>query len=244
MTTDWLIPEWPAPAAVRAVFTTRHGGVSASPYHSLNLGMHVGDRPAAVQRNRERLVRELALPAPPRWLEQVHGRAVVEAGTAPVGCEADASFARTPGVVCAVLTADCLPLLLCDRDGSCVAAVHAGWRGLAGGVIEAALERMAIDPARLLAWLGPAIGPQHFQVGPEVRQRFLEEQPEAEPAFLPQGERWLADIYALARLRLRRQGVTAIHGGRWCTYRQQELFFSYRRDGVTGRMAGLIWLEG
>ncbi len=243
MTADWIVPEWPAPPRVRACVTTREGGVSRSPYRSLNLGTHVGDDPAAVRENRFQVAGRLNLPTDPFWLEQVHGCRVVEAGAASVGREADASFTRTSGVVCVVLTADCLPLLLCDRQGECVAAVHAGWRGLADGVIEATLERMGVDPARILAWLGPAIGPDHFEVGEEVRRRFLGCQPGAEQAFRPRNGRWLADIYALAALRLQRQGVTAIFGGGWCTYREQERFFSYRRDGVTGRMATLIWLE-
>ncbi len=239
---DWIVPEWPAPPRVRACVTTRSGGYSPPPYDSLNLGDHVGDRPAAVAGNRALLARVLELPAPPLWLRQVHGCAIVEADHAPPGSEADGSIGRTPGKVCAVLSADCLPLLLCDTTGSCVAAVHAGWRGLAAGVVEAAVAAMRVPPARILAWLGPAIGPDHFTVGDDVRTAFLSRNSAARQAFLPADGRWLADIYLLARQRLRGCGVTAIHGGGWCTWRERERFFSYRRDGETGRMASLIWL--
>ena len=243
VTVEWIRPDWPAPPRVRAGFTTRLGGVSAPPYHALNLGDHVGDDPAAVDENRRRLTEALALPAVPRWLNQVHGCRVVSAGEVTAGCEADASFTRVPGVVCAVLTADCLPLLLCDREGEGVAAVHAGWRGLADGVVEAAVRRLGLPPERLLAWLGPAIGPERFEVGDEVYRRFVQAHPEARAAFRPAAGRWLADIYTLARLRLRHCGVEAVFGGDRCTFTEHELFFSYRRDGVTGRMAAVIWLE-
>lgn len=241
---DWIEPDWPAPPAVRAVCTTRAGGVSRRPYASLNLGDHVGDDPAAVAHNRRLLRERLELPAEPRWLRQVHGCAVAGVESPEPECEADAAVAFGPGAVCAVLTADCLPVLLCDRSGTRVAAVHAGWRGLAEGVIEAALTRLDTPPERLLAWLGPAIGPDAFEVGGEVRERFLATGgPRAADAFRPApGSKWLADLYRLARLRLAAAGVTAVFGGGLCTFSEPARFFSYRRDGVTGRMASLIWL--
>jgi len=229
---------------VRALTTTRAGGVSRSPYDSLNLGDHVGDAPEAVAKNRDLLASELGLPSAPAWLKQVHGIEVVEAMPGCTVPTADAAFTDQAGVVCAVMTADCLPVLLCDLDGRVVAAAHAGWRGLADGVIEATVARMAVEPGRLLAWLGPAIGPDAFEVGDEVRDTFIAYDPVAEKAFRrsPKG-RWLADIYLLARQRLSALGVTRVYGGDFCTYQDEQRFFSYRRDGVTGRMASLIWLE-
>jgi YfiH family protein len=236
-------PDWPAPPMVRAVVTTRAGGVSLPPYDSLNLGDHVGDDPAAVRTNRQRLSEALSLPAAPRWLRQVHGTCSVEASACSDQCEADAAHTRTPGIVCAVLTADCLPLLLCDREGRQVAAVHAGWRGLLNGVIEQTLARMA-EPEALLAWMGPAIGPRAFEVGEEVHEAFCAEDSAAEAAFSPSASgRYLADIYALARQRLTRAGVVEVSGGDYCTYSEPERFYSYRRDGQTGRMASLIWID-
>lgn len=236
---DLILPDWPAPPNVHACASTRDGGVSLGPYASLNLGDHVGDDPAAVAENRARLRRALALPTEPLWLTQVHGIAVAEGQG---GC-ADASVAFGPGTVCAVMTADCLPLLLCDRTGTRVAAVHAGWRGLLAGVIEAAVARLDVSGPELLAWLGPAIGPDAFEVGEEVRTAFVAEDVAAAAAFKPSpGGRWLADLYALARLRLARCGVSAVYGGDLCTYSDAARFYSFRRDGVTGRMASLIWL--
>jgi len=238
-----LIPDWPAPGRVKALVTTRDGGVSPAPYGSLNLAAHVGDDPAAVARNRALLKAQFRLPEEPRWLTQVHGCGVIDAAAAGSGRAADAIVSDRPGEVCAVLTADCLPLLLADRDGERVCAVHAGWRGLAAGVVEAAVARLG-RPGRLLAWLGPAIGADAFEVGEEVRQAFLQSAPEDAAAFRERGSgRWLADIYALARRRLTRLGVGYIGGGGYCTLRQEELFYSYRREGVTGRMAALIWLD-
>jgi polyphenol oxidase len=240
---DLIRPDWPAPAGVLAWSTTRVGGESAGPYASLNLGDHVGDDPERVRRNRDRLRQRLNLPAEPLWLRQVHGCAVAEAGAAPEGCAADAAVARAPRHVCAVLTADCLPVLLCDRAGSVVAAVHAGWRGLAAGVLEQAIAALGVEPPQVLAWLGPAIGPDAFEIGPEVRELFLGADPDAEDAFRSgSGDRWLADLYTLARRRLNRVGVTGVFGGEHCTYSEPIRFFSYRRDDVTGRMASLIWL--
>ncbi|MFA5530542.1 MAG: peptidoglycan editing factor PgeF [Thiohalomonadaceae bacterium] len=241
---ECIFPDWPVPAHVRAAVTTRAGGVSVGPYASLNLGDHVGDEPAAVVENRARLVQVLRLPAEPRWLKQVHGTCALDAAAAIGGCEADAAFTALPGVVCAVLTADCLPVLFCDRAGTRVAAAHAGWRGLAAGVLERTMDTLGTAPADVLAWLGPAIGPQAFQVGEEVRTAFVSQDQAAATAFRPHGEgRWLADLYALARLRLSRHGVAAVYGGGLCTFSDPARFFSYRRDGATGRMASLIWLD-
>lgn len=236
---DWLTPDWPAPASVRACVTTRAGGVSLAPFDSLNLGDHVEDAPLAVAANRQVLVD--ALGCRPAWLQQVHSADVVEADSRCVPT-ADASWTATPGTACAVLTADCLPALFCDRAGTRVAAAHAGWRGLAAGVLEASVASMQCETENILAWLGPAIGPQAFEVGDEVRDVFLRDMPEAELAFV-QGRpgKWMADIYLLARLRLVRAGVAAVHGGGFCTFSDRERFYSYRRDGTTGRMASLIW---
>jgi YfiH family protein len=240
-----LRPDWPAPPHVRAWVTTRGGGVSRAPFTALNLGDHVGDAPAAVAENRGRLAAALALPAVPSWLNQVHGRTAVAAESAVPGCEADAAYSHGAGGVCAVLTADCLPVLFCDRGGTVVAAAHAGWRGLAGGVLEATVAALGVAPADLLAWLGPAIGPDHFEVGDEVRAAFVAADAGAGAAFVPQGPgHWLADLYALARRRLAAAGVGQVFGGGLCTVCDPERFYSYRRDGRTGRMASLIWLEG
>ncbi len=241
MLSNCLLPEWPAPANVRALVTLRHGGISAPPYASLNLGDHVGDDPLAVAANRARL-RDM-LPSEPVWLNQVHGVGIVNAADAAGIPPADGSYSRIPGTVCAVLTADCLPVLFCDRAGSVVAAAHAGWRGLANGVLEAAVHSMAVDAGEILAWLGPAIGPQSFEVGDEVREVFMRFAPEAELAFRPHNDgKWLADIFLLARQRLARVGISQVSGGGECTYRDHERFYSYRREGTTGRMGALIWL--
>ncbi len=241
MPPELLYPDWPASPRVHAVMTTRRGGVSQGVYASLNLGDHVGDDIRNVQRNRQRLTAAAGLPAEPVWLKQVHGCEVVDAREA--GCEADASFTDRDGVVCAVLTADCLPLLLSDRSGQAVSAVHAGWRGLAAGVIEQAVSRFEAPAASLLAWMGPAIGPAAFEVGDEVRQAFIDLESEDARAFQPaKPGYWRADLYRLARWRLTRAGVGFIGGGDYCTVTDRERFFSYRRDGVTGRMASLIWL--
>jgi hypothetical protein len=239
-----IVPDWPAPARVRAVVTTRVGGVSRPPWNSLNLADHVGDDPADVAENRRRLREEAKLPGKPLWLKQVHGCDVVDVDERASGCAADAAVATEPGRVCAVLTADCLPVLFCDRAATVVGIAHAGWRGLAAGVLEQTVARLGCPAPDLLAWLGPAIGPQAFEVGDEVRSAFVARDPQAADCFLPSPRgRWLADLYGLARLRLLRAGVEEIHGGGLCTFSDAARFYSYRRDGVTGRMASLVWLE-
>ncbi len=237
----WLIPDWPAPVGIKACVTTRAGGVSLAPFDSFNLGDHVEDDPAAVAHNRSLLTSRLN--AQPAWLNQVHGINVVEASPADV-MQADASWSRAPGVACTVMTADCLPALFCNREGTQVAAAHAGWRGLAAGVLEAAVDSFADAPAEILVWLGPAIGPQAFEVGPEVREAFLATHPETVEAFVRSANagKFMADIYQLARLRLAAHGVTAVYGGGWSTY-NDERFFSYRRGARTGRFASLVWIE-
>lgn len=238
---DWLIPDWPAPGRVKACVTTRVGGVSLAPFDSLNLGDHVGDDPAAVAENRRRLTDHFAIT--PAWLQQVHGIAVVEADPTQVAT-ADASWTATPGIACAAMTADCLPVLFCNRAGTRVAAAHAGWRGLVSGVLEATLDSLAVPADEVLAWLGPAIDPQAFEVGPEVREAFIAQLPQAAQAFVPSHNagKFLADIYALARLRLATRGVTAVYGGGLCTVTDPR-FFSYRRNPRTGRFASLIWID-
>lgn len=238
-------PEWSAPTHIKAYTTLRTGGVSLSPYHSFNLGLHVGDENHFVQQNRDLLNKTLALPEEPIWLDQTHSTIAVPAIPQNHGKNADASYTDEVQRVCAVLTADCLPILICNREGTMVAAIHAGWRGLADGVIESTLAAMNLPGKDLLAWLGPAIGPKVFEVGEEVRQRFIEVDSRAMDAFIPSpNQRWLADIYQLARLRLNNYGVSDITGGNFCTYSNNELFFSYRRDGSkTGRMASLIYID-
>jgi len=242
LTPDLLIPDWPVPAWVKACVTTRGGGVSLAPYHSLNLGDHVGDVPAAVAQNRRRLTDTFDIQ--PAWLKQVHGLAVAHADPSLIA-EADASWTATPGIACTVMTADCLPVLFCDRAGTRVAAAHAGWRGLVGGVLEATLHSLGLPAAEVLVWLGPAIGPQAFEVGSEVRDAFLTAHPKSASAFVPgaQPGKFLADIYALARHRMLRAGVAQVHGGEYCTVANSGRFYSFRRDGVTGRQASLIWLK-
>jgi YfiH family protein len=237
-----IIPDWPAPANVRALQTTRLGGTSSSPYASLNLGDHVGDAPLAVAHNR--MLLNSLLPSEPVWLEQVHGTSVANADSAGCLPRADACIARHRSAVCVVMTADCLPLLLCDTQGNVVGAAHAGWKGLAAGVIEAAVQAMEAEPGDMLAWLGPAIGQDAFEVGAEVRAAFVDALPQASSAFVPgQDGKWFADLYRLASLRLAALGVTRIYGGGYCTHRERERFFSYRREGATGRMGSFIWLE-
>lgn len=244
-----ITPVWPAPASVQAFSSTRQGGVSATPWDQLNLGDHVNDCPQHVNANRQRLADQLGLPAQRfAWLNQVHGTEVVELKTQHLDHlpPADASYTREPGVVCAILTADCLPVLLCNSQGNLVGAAHAGWRSLCGGVLENLISAMGEPAENLMAWLGPAIGPNHFEVGPEVRQAFISHSPQAARAFTSLGARpghYMADIFQLAGQRLRKAGVNTISGGGFCTVSDSQSFYSYRRDGQTGRMATLIALR-
>ena len=240
MAIEPIVPDWPAPANVRAFMTTRAGGASIGCYASLNLGSHVGDSPNAVEENRQRLC--ALLPEAPVWLEQVHGTRVVEMEAAVNAQRADAIVSRTAGRVCAIMTADCLPVVLCARDGAVVAAAHAGWRGLCDGVLENTVASMKVSPSALMAWFGVAIGPSAFEVGGEVRAAFLAKDARATDAFKPspKPEKWLADLYLLATQRLHACGVQAVFGGGDCTVGDGARFFSYRRDGVTGRMATCI----
>jgi polyphenol oxidase len=242
---EWIVPDWPAPARVRAFVTTRQGGVSEGEYGSLNLGAKGGDDPARVAANRG--VVRAHLPSEPRWLAQVHGAAVADLDEPDGGrpAVADAAATSVAGRVAVVLTADCLPVFLCLEDGSRVAVAHAGWRGLAAGVVENAVASLGGEASRAMAWLGPAIGPQAFEVGPEVREAFVGARPEAAGAFAPRGGgKFLADLYALARLRLAQAGVTRVHGGGFCTYTERHRFFSYRRVKESGRMGAFIWIGG
>ena len=239
-----ITPQWDAPGNVMAFTTTRLGGYSRAPWDGLNMAMHVGDEPSHVAGNRRLLRESLHLPSEPVWLEQVHGCdvAVAEEISQPAAC--DASMTRQAGIVCAVLTADCLPLLLTTRKGDQVAAVHAGWRGLAAGIIENTVKQFNTRDDEVLAWMGPAIGPGAFEVGPEVRQQFIDADPVAAKAFKPSiDDRWLCDIYHLARQKLHTSGVDYVSGGGLCAYSDSDRFYSYRRDGITGRMASLIWIS-
>lgn len=241
MSLPGFAPAWSLPPGVRAWVTTCGEAAGASPFGGFNLASHVGDDPLQVARHRQQLEAQLGCRA--AWLNQVHGITVVEADPARVP-DADASWSSRRGIAAAVLTADCLPVLFCDRAGRRVAAAHAGWRGLLGGVLEASLDALAVAPGQVMAWLGPAIGPQAFEVGPEVRDAFLADLPQAQTAFTPSGraDHHLADLYALARLRLARAGVTAVQGGGFCTFSDTR-FYSYRRQPRSGRFASLIWLQ-
>lgn len=244
---ELIVPDWPAPTEIGAAFTLRTGGVSRPPFDSCNIASHVGDEPRAVSENRARLRASLTLPAEPAWLQQVHGYRVVDLDrqTSLDGLEpADAAVTRTPGRVCAIQVADCMPVLFAARDGSAVGAAHAGWRGLAGGVLEATVRAMNTPPGELLAWLGPAIGQAHFEVGEEVRSAFMADDPDASAAFIVnQRGRWQCDLYVLARRKLAAIGMSgsSVFGGSWCTYAEAGRFYSYRRDGRCGRMAALVW---
>jgi YfiH family protein len=248
MTMPWFEPDWPAPHGVRALSTSRgdgRNGASKAPYGCFNLGDHVGDIPAAVAENRRRLKAAAGLSGEPVWLSQIHGIGVADLDSPVAPGPADAAIARGPGKVCAILTADCLPLLFATDSGDAVAAAHAGWRGLAAGVIEATVRALGAPPGSLLAWLGPAIGPKHFEVGAEVRDTFLAGSAKADGAFEPNARgRFMADLGMLARQRLQALGVSRIYGGGDCTFTQAERYFSHRRDGITGRQATLIWREG
>ncbi|WP_199609176.1 peptidoglycan editing factor PgeF [Flocculibacter collagenilyticus] len=250
---DIIQPNWPAPAQIKAYVTSRAGGLSAPPYQSFNLAQHVGDNTSHVTANRTLLQEQLDLPSKPIWLNQVHGTHVIHisedylatfqanARTPEFAPECDGSLTALENVVCTVLTADCLPLLFTNKQGTQVAAVHAGWRGLGAGIIEQTLALFHCEPADILVWLGPAIGATKFEVGQDVYKFFIAKNPQDSKAFNIEGKKWLADIYQLAKLRLNRAGVTDIFGGEECTFTDPR-FFSYRRDGVTGRMASLIWI--
>jgi YfiH family protein len=240
-----IFPQWPQPDSVRSCSTTRQGGVSLPPYASLNLGSHVSDCPEHVATNRQRLIELASLPAAPHWLEQVHGTDVARlTQTTPhQSIRVDAAYTDQPGVVCAAMSADCLPVLFCNRAGDEVSAAHAGWRGLNAGVLENTLSAFRAKPQDIMVWLGPAIGPDKFEVGAEVRDAFIDSTPKAAGAFSPLGPKYLANLYQLARLRLQASGVEQIFGGDRCTVSETDYFFSYRRDGITGRLATLIWLR-
>lgn len=245
MELDLIAPGWDAPANVRAVTTTRMGGVSEGSYSSLNLGNHVGDDPLRVEINRRRLTEALALPCEPLWLQQVHGTVVVNAATAACVATADGAYVTRPGAVCAVLTADCVPVFLCRTDGTGVALLHAGWRGLADGVVEAGVRALG-QADSLIARAGPGIGPKVFEIGADVKDKLTAGVDGSGRCFKPAGmaDRWYADLYALIGLRLKRAGVERYGYDREaCTYTQADRFFSHRRDRVTGRMASLIWIE-
>jgi YfiH family protein len=247
MTMPWFEADWPAPQGVRVVSTLRGNagdGVSRAPYACFNLGDHVGDDSLAVAENRRRLVIGAALPGEPSWLSQVHGTRVADLDSPPLTVPADAAIARGMGRVCAILTADCLPIVFATDSGDRVAAAHAGWRGLAAGVIEATVRAMGVPAANLMAWLGPAIGLKHFEVGGEVRSAMLAGDATAGEAFEPNSRgRFMADLGMLARKRLGTLGVTRIYGGGECTFAKDDRYFSHRRDGITGRQATLIWRE-
>jgi len=239
---DWITPDWPAPKRVKACVTTRSGGQSVGAFASLNLGDRVGDLTDAVRANREQLAQRLQ--CQPAFLHQVHGTHIVSAN--PDNCpQADGSWTQTPKIACTVLTADCLPVLFCDKAASCVAAAHAGWRGLAAGILEQTVRALAVPAKELLVWLGPCIGPKAFEVGEEVRVAFIQQQGQAAAAFVPtqQNGKYLADLYQLARLRLAACGVINLYGGGFCTFSDAARFYSYRRENPTGRMASLIWLD-
>lgn len=239
-----ILPDWPAPANVGACSTLRGGGTSLAPWDAFNLGGHVGDDPAHVAANRQSLVTRAELPAMPRWLDQVHGIDVVRLPSAQAEpLRADACITRETGVVCAIMTADCLPVLFCSDDGREVAAAHAGWRGLCAGVLENTLAQFASPANQIHAWLGPAIGPDAFEVGGEVRDAFMAKDARAQQAFRPAGAKYFADIWLLAQQRLQAAGVKSVSLTRRCTFHENGEFFSFRRDGTTGRMASLIWLR-
>jgi polyphenol oxidase len=249
MTPAWLEPDWPAPPGIRAAATLRAGGVSPPPWHALNLGDHVGDDPARVAANRRLLGEALGLPEAPAWLSQVHGREVLrlEGATLPAERVADGAVTGRPGRVLAVLTADCLPVLFCSADGRRIGVAHAGWRGLADGVLEATFAALGAPAAEVLAWIGPGIGAAAYEVGAEVRDACLAAWADAAESFAPgRPGRWQFDLAGLARRRLEALGLAAVHGGQWCTYADPARFYSHRRDGAagpTGRMATLLWID-
>ena len=244
MSVEWITPDWPAPPGVRALSTWRGGGVSGGPFASLNLGDHVGDDPQAVASNRRALGIAARVPAEPAWLRQVHGTRVADLDAGAPDAPADAAIARRRGRVAAILTADCLPVLFAAEDGGAVAAAHAGWRGLAAGVLEATVHALGVPPSRLVAWIGPGIGRKHYEVGPEVRAAFEREGPAVEQAFRANARgRFLADLPLLARVRLEALGIERVGATADCTFSDANRYFSHRRDGHCGRQATLIWID-
>lgn len=242
---NFIQADWPAPSHIKAFTSTRQKGISKPPYEEFNLGDHVGDCKEAVLHNRKKLKEVLNLVNEPIWIRQTHSTIAIEAIPQHRFKEADACFTTNRNQVCVVLTADCLPILICNKQGTCVAAIHAGWRGLLNGIIDSTFKAFHSSSDIFMAWLGPAISSWHYEVGEEVRTAFLNQLPEAVHAFAPSPhQRWLADLYALARLKLQKQGVKDIYGGEYCTFSEKERFYSYRRDGEkTGRMASLIWIQ-
>ena len=242
-----ISPTWPAPQGVGSASSTRAGGVSKGPFDSLNLGLNTGDQRIAVLENRALLMRALGLKVQPHWMNQVHGTTVVQAENCVPEPQSDACFASSPGQVCVVLTADCLPVLLCDRNGSCVAAAHAGWRGLANGIIASTCDALPAPRDQLIAWIGPGIGPQAYEVGPMVRESFSHQEQVCDECFVMRADsmstKWMANLFHIARLQLIQAGVTEIYGGDYCTFTDPARFFSHRRAAPTGRMATLIWLN-
>lgn len=236
-------PDWPAPTSVHACTTLRMGGYSEAPFNALNMSVNAGDNLENVLSNRFLVMEALSLPSEPTWLKQVHDNRVICLDGFNDSNEADGSFAKTPNKVCVVLTADCLPVLITNRSGSFVCALHAGWRGLARGIIAQAIKALKRGDDELLVWLGPAIGPKAFEVGPEVRDEFLQLDPDLNSAFTQSvGDRWLADIYAIARTQLTKLGIDQIYSGNYCTYSDPKRFYSYRRDKIKAAMASMIWM--
>lgn len=243
---SYLIPHWPTTNKIRAFCTTRHGGYSKFPYDSFNLSLNTRDNESDVLSNRKKLRQELYLKQEPFWLRQQHTNVVicVDNYYSTVPPIADASFSRRTNIVCAVLTADCIPILVCNRQETLIGAIHAGWKGILGGVIEQSIQSIAEDPENLLIWLGPAIGPTAFQVGKELVENFCNKIPQYSQAFSKWKDKYLANIYQLAIIQLKQLGVQYIYGGNYCTFSQQNTFYSYRRDGInSGRMASLIWIR-
>lgn len=242
---NYICPNWPAPSTIKAYTSTRTYGYSAAPFDQFNLALHVEDDPGVVQKNRHKLIKELGLPHEPVWLRQVHGINVINVhDCSDSKPKADAAFAREPNQVCVVLTADCLPVLLCDADGQEVAAIHAGWQGLLAGVIDSTIESLSTPPENILAWLGPAIGPQSFEINEKIRDDYISRDKNNEAAFQLRDQSWYGDLYKLARINLNRYGITRVSGGNFCTYQDNRRFYSYRRaKGKTGRMASLIWIQ-
>lgn len=238
----FIIPQWPAPKHIKAYSTTRNGGMSVGRYASFNLGLHVGDKDAMVLYNRTHLQQLCHIPSEPKWLQQVHSDIAIDAAQITANTAADASYTSKFNTVCVIMTADCLPILITNQKGSEIAAIHAGWRGLAAGIVENTLKQLNSPPQDLMAWIGPGIGPQHYEVGSDVYQHFASSPRDVSPAFLPHEDKWLANMPKLAEQRLLAAGVQQIYHSNECTYSQPSKYFSYRREGITGRMATLIWI--